>query len=386
MTQSNGTAAGVDVIRSQVEDLIESLTSITHDRGQGGREGIKTYLGISLDHRGERLVELPHFDILHLDPRLLEHDGHDLCRRDGEVNGIHSRVRGRHDAREDLFPLAVLLRHLAVTQDQRRRAVVKAGAVGRGDGPGARAIERRFQRRDLLELELVVPLVLADGGVAFFTLDHDGDDLVLEQALGPRRLRALVAQDGEVVLLLARDAEFLDRVLRAVAHVHLVVDVPEAVGHQAVDEFLVAEGGLVGGAGQVVRDAGHVLHASRDGGLDVAQLDVLRGEGDGFHPRSADFIHGRGFDGGREARENGGLTRGGLAAVRLQDLAHVDVGDELGGNGGALEGGFDGVGAEDGGGDGGKAAIELGEGVRGCVLRLVFEVIDVPHRWASALR
>ena len=69
----------------------------------------------------------------------------------------------------------------------------------------------------------------------------DRHDLVLEAALLDRSDRLAMRVDGVLVLLFARDAVLLGDVLAGVAHVVVVVDVPQAVVHHGVDDLAVAQ-------------------------------------------------------------------------------------------------------------------------------------------------
>lgn len=80
----------------------------------------------------------------------------------------------------------------------------------------------------------------------------------------------------------------------------LIVHVPEPVADKAVEELLLAEGRLLRGAGQVVGDSAHVLHAAGDLGLGETEHDVVGGDGDGFHAGGADFVDGGCVDGRSE--------------------------------------------------------------------------------------
>lgn len=310
MSQRNGSAPGVDIVGAQSQNL-----------------------GIRLDHGGEGLVELPDGDVGLGQAGLLEHDGDDLGGGDGEVDGVERGVGERDDAGEDARGAAVGLGDILAAEDEGGGAVVERGAVGGGDGAGAVAHEGRLELLDLVELEAVVAFVLGDDRVALLALDRHGDDLVLEEAGRPGFLGALVGRDGELVLLLAGDFVLLGRVLGAVAHVDLVVHVPQAVGDQPVLQLLLAERRLLARAREVVRDAAHVLHAAGHDGLGAAQLDVLRRDRHGLEPARAHLVDGRGFDRGGQLGEHAGLSCGGLPHGALEDVAHVDGRDLVDGDG-----------------------------------------------------
>lgn len=85
----------------------------------------------------------------------------------------------------------------------------------------------------------------------------------------------------------------------------------------------------------------------------------MRGEYDGFETRGAYFVDGDGFDAVWETGEESCLSGGGLSYGALEDVAHVYVCYFGDGDFGLFEGGFDGYGAELGGGDWEEGAIEL---------------------------
>ena len=61
--------------------------------------------------------------------------------------------------------------------------------------------------------------------------------------------------------------------LCTVAHVNLIVDIPETVGNQTVLHLLVTKSRLLAGAIQVVWHTGHVLHATSYLRLSLPQLN-----------------------------------------------------------------------------------------------------------------
>lgn len=301
----------------------------------------ESHLLVGFDDCCEGLVELPHLDVLLLDACSGERKRHDLGRCDGEVDRVESGIRVATDTCKDLLALAVLLGDLLVTKHQRAGTIVERAAVRRRHSARPRTIKRRLERGDLLQLETVVALVLRNDSIALLALDSDSDDLVVEQLLLPRRLRPLVRLDRERVLLLASHLVLLRRRLRAVAHVDLVVHVPQAVLDQAVVQLHLAERRLLRRASEVVRHAAHVLHAARDQSLFLAKLDLLRGDADGFHAAGADLVDGRRFDTGRQAGEHACLTRRGLSHAALEHVAHVDMAELLHWHRGASDGFLD---------------------------------------------
>jgi len=255
VAQRDGAAARIDVVDAEAEDL-----------------------RVGLDDGGEGLVELPHGDVLLLQAGARQHQGHDLGRRHGEVDGVDGRVAVADDAREHAAAGGVLGGERPGGEHEGAGAVAERRRVGGGDGGVGAFGEGRLQRRHLVRLQLGELLVLLHHHVALFALDRHRHDFLVEQPLCPRLLRALVAEDRVLVLLLSGDAVHFGGVFRAVAHVDLVVDVPESVDDETVRKRLVTERWLLARSWEVVRHACHVLHTTGDHGIGLAQLDCLRGE------------------------------------------------------------------------------------------------------------
>ncbi len=249
------------------------------------------------------------------------------------ANGVH---RGHHDPRRIQSAgglgdnagerlLAKLLRHARAGDDQGRRAVVHAGCVA--GGHGAVLLERGFelaQDFDGRVLARAFVLLEQDHLALLLAGNFDGNDLVLEAALLDRRDGLAMRVDGVLVLLLARDLVFVGDVLAGVAHVIVVVDVPEAVLDHRVDERAVAEAVALACVKQQVGRVGHGLHAAGDDDLAVVGEDGLRRQADRFQSRTADFVDGHGADRRRNSRAQCGLTRGVLSQTRAHHVAHDD--------------------------------------------------------------
>jgi hypothetical protein len=86
-------------------------------------------------------------------------------------------------------------------------------------------------------------------GITFALRDHHRHGLVLELPGFLRGLGLVLAGDGELVLLRARDVVFLRNILGGRAHVVLVVHVPQAVDDHRVDELRVTHPEAVARAG-----------------------------------------------------------------------------------------------------------------------------------------
>ncbi len=309
----------------------------------------------------ESLVELPDSDLVLGDAGTLQSNGNGLGGGDGEINRGHGGVGVADNFGEDTRVLAVLLSNGAVAEDESAGAVVEGGRVGGGDRASSVADKGRLQGGDLFKLDVVEALVGIDDGLALAALDSHGGNFFGKGLVGPGLLGVAVRLDGVLVLLLAGNVVLLDGVLAAVAHVELLVDIGEAVFDQTVLHLGVAKGGESAGAVDVVRNAGHVLHATGNLGLGKAHLDVLGGEDDSLEAGGADLVDGDGFGGLGQTSKDGGLTGGGLADVAAQDVAHVDIGNLVGGDLGLFQSRLDGDGAELGGADVEERAVELAD-------------------------
>src|SRR5690606_2921809 len=223
--------------------------------------------------------------------------------------------------------------------------VVDRAGVRRGDG--AALLERRAQLAHLLEVDDVRALVpLDDRDLAPAALHLDGHDLGRERAVLGRRLGAAVGAFGEVVLRLARERVAAGARLRAGAHVLVVVDVPEAVVDQRVDDLRVAQAQPAARAGQQVGRARHRLLPAADADPGVPGEHGAHGLDARLHAAAAHIVD---RDGGRadvQAGEDRRLPRRGLALAGLQAVAHEHRVDVAGPDAGALQRTLDRGGAE----------------------------------------
>ena len=184
-------------------------------------------------------------------------------------------------------------------------------------------------------------LVLGHGELLAFVPDRDAGDLGGEQAVLGRRRRALVGPGGELVLLLAGDAELAPAPLGGLAHGQVVEGVGQPVErHRVLDRDRPV---LVAGPGvqQQVRRPGHGLHPARHHHVVLAQPDQLRRECDGVQAGQAHFVHRQRWNGHADARRDRGLPGGDLPGARLQHLAHDHVLHLVRGYLRAVEGGRD---------------------------------------------
>ena len=82
--------------------------------------------------------------------------------------------------------------------------------------------------------------ITVEDGVSLFTLDFKRNDFILELAVFLRGLGLVLRLQCKLILLLARDTEFLCDVFRSRTHVVLIVDIPQTVMDHGVDQLRVA--------------------------------------------------------------------------------------------------------------------------------------------------
>ncbi len=158
-------------------------------------------------------------------------------------------------------------------------------------------------------------------------LDFHGDYLFFKNAALDRRQGAVIAFQGELILLFARDAEFYGDIFRGHAHVVVIKNFPEPVVDHAVDHLGVEHPGSPPHLGDIVGDGAHVLDTPRHDDLGVAGLDRLRGQCYRLHTGGADLVHREGVDLLGHAGIDGGLAGGVLSLPGLEDVPHDDLVD-----------------------------------------------------------
>jgi hypothetical protein len=147
------------------------------------------------------------------------------------------------------------------------------------------------------------------GHFAFFALEHDGDDLVLEVTGFDRALGTVVAFHGQSVLHVAGDAEFGGHVFSSHTHVDGVEGVVQGTHHH-VNHLHVTHAGTPAGGQAGVGATAHVLGTATNGDVGVTQQNALAGVDDGLQARTAqavDVVGGCAFaattvDGGHAAQ------------------------------------------------------------------------------------
>ena len=151
-----------------------------------------------------------------------------------------------------------------------------------------------------------------------------------------RRRRLVVALRGELVLRRAGDVVLAGDQLGGVAHVEVLVDIPQAVGDHHVDELVVAKAHPLARVAQEIGRVGHRLHSARDVRGAVAGADGLRGERDRLEAGAADLVDRERGDRRIEAGLERRLARRVLPDSRLQHVAQDDLVDLIGLDTGAL--------------------------------------------------
>jgi hypothetical protein len=263
---------------------------------------------------GEGLVDLVEVPVPRLDARFLVQRGQGAHWSDREPLGFDGGGGVAENAGE--HAVAVRLRCRGRADEHRSRPVVEGRGVGGGHRPILR--EGRPQLRHLRGIAAAPGLlVLVHQQRLAAALGHgDGDDLLLEATLLLGGDGASVALAGEGILVLASEAVLLSHEVAAVAHVHVVVGIPQAVVDHGVDDLAAAHAIATAGVRQRVGGVGHGLHAAGDDHIGVVQQDLAAREHHGLQPGAAHLVDG---DGARRHRQPGldpALARRRLADAR----------------------------------------------------------------------
>ena len=179
----------------------------------------------------EGFIDLKQVDVAHRKAGLLEHQLDRFDRRDRKPFWRERRAGIADDARHRGKPemRGFLLSH----DDQGGRPVVTRRRIPHGQDPVF--LEHRLEFAQLAQIDSVRFFILCDGHRRAFSLRHvDRDNLPCE---GPGRhgfLGAAVAFQGEVVELPSGEPVRGGTEFPAVAHVEVVIDIPQAVFDQAV--------------------------------------------------------------------------------------------------------------------------------------------------------
>ena len=140
-----------------------------------------------------------------------------------------------------------------------------------------------------------------------------------------------------LVLRLATDVVFLRDEFPGVAHVEVVVDVPEAVRDHSIDHLTMPKPLPGTGLWQVVRHVAHRLHATCQQALGIARTNRAGGLHDGLEAAAADLVDRGCPDRVRDARGAEHLPRRILAQSGLQHDAHQHLVDRIRCDTGALQ-------------------------------------------------
>lgn len=153
-------------------------------------------------------------------------------------------------------------------------------------------------------------LVVLDQGVALAPANRHRDDFLGEETGRLRPAGALLAAQGEGILVGTRHAIVVGDVVGGLRHrvdavllLHQRVD--EAPADGGVLDLLAAPEGAIGLAHHV-RRARHRLDAAGDGQLHLAAGDGAERRADGVHPRGAEAVEG---DAGHALRQTGQQQR-----------------------------------------------------------------------------
>ena len=321
---------------------------------------------------GKSLVGLDQIHVVHGQAGL----GHDLL---GGGDGAQAHDLGLNTGQSTGDPgsqrlNAQLLGLLLAHDDQSSSAVVDGGGVGGGDD--AVLLEAGLQLAQNLHGAHAGAFVGIKHGVALLALDDNGNDLVLESAVGNSLGGLLLRMEGKLVQLLTADGVVAvlllvglvgADVLGGHAHVHVEAGgIPQSVVDHRVDQLALAHGGAhavaVAALHHGERSHVHVLHAACNDDVGIAGLDHLGSHVDAVQTGAADDVDGDGGGLDGQAGLQGSLTSDVLAQTGLDDAAHVDMVDLLRLNVGAVQSLLDDDGAQLSSGDIGEGAAELANG------------------------
>ena len=270
----------------------------------------------------EGLVQLEQIHAIERPTRLCRRFAHGFDGRQSEplrraaAGGLGANHSQRHDAQ--------FSSPRGAGDHQGRGAVAHAGRVARGHC-AFRLKSRLKPGKDFdgsLRADRFVGIEEPRFRSFFGRRNLDGQNLFPKETLRRGRSGAAVRLGRKSVLLLAADAVAGRDLLRAHAHMEVVVDLPEAVLDHRIHQRAVAHAIAAASLGQQIGRVGHRLHAAGDDHFGVFRLDGLRGQGHGLQARTADLVDGeRGYLIGQSAVDRG-LARRSLAETGLQNAAH----------------------------------------------------------------
>ena len=193
------------------------------------------------------------------------------------------------------------------------------------------------------------PSSISTTRVALAALDRHRDDLLGHAPLVGRLQRELVGAQRPAVEVRAGHLQLVADLGGLDEHLLAGERVGEAVVDHRVEHLGVAHAIAEARLRQQIGGLRHRLHAAADTDLEVAGADRLVEDHRRPQPRRADLVDRLGGDLLGNPRLDLGLARGDLPLTRLQHLAHHDVLDLLGLDGGPLQRGVDRDAAELGG-------------------------------------
>ena len=224
-------------------------------------------------HRGERLVDLEQVDVVDRQAGLLER----LLGGVGGGAGQVGEVVGHRGLRRRSWPAAVLplaFAHSSLDSTSAPAPSFTPGALPAVCEPSL-PVRPGSLASDSSEEPRARRLVDLDHGVALLRADRDRGDLLGQAAVVGGGDGAVVALEGELVHVRARDLELVADL--GGLHEHLLAG--ERVGQPVVDHRVehlgVAHAVAEAGLGQHVRGLGHGLHAAGHGHVQVAGADGL---------------------------------------------------------------------------------------------------------------
>ncbi len=210
------------------------------------------------------------------------------------------------------------------------RAVIHCGSVAGSDC--AVFLENRFQiaqRRSAAVFARAFILLKQHRGFAFFLCrQFHRDNLALEAAFLPCLYGLLVRAHGIFVLLLACNAIFLRDVLARHAHVVVVVNVPEAVIHDGIDDLRIPEPIAFTRLREQIRCVCHGFHSACHNNLSVAGLDGLGRQRHGFQSRTTNLVDGHCPDSIIQSTTQRRLARG-ILSQRPELALEITAEDDL---------------------------------------------------------
>lgn len=197
---------------------------------------------------------------------------------------------------------------------------------------------------------------------ALLALDLYGNDLVLELALGHGLFALLLAVGGELIEHFAGQVPLLGNIFGSDAHVIVIESIPQGVIYHGIYQGSIAHAVAVTALHHGVGGERHALHTAGYYDIGIASLDHLSGHIDAVQTGTADDIDSNGGGGHRQASLQGSLTGDILAQTSLDNAAHVNMVDLLGGNAGAVQGLLDNDGTEFSGGNGAESTAHGADG------------------------